>query len=237
MKTIKISIITVVWNDKVGLEKTIKSIINQTYENIELIIIDGFSTDGSINVIKKYENHINYWISEKDKGIYDAMNKGIDVATGTWLNFMNAGDIFVDKNVLNKINFSKNNNMVLLYGNKIQNNKIVYPLDIKKLEIGEIHANHQSMFFNQKILKDDLSYKLKYKIYGDYELVNKIYLKYPYLIKYINILIADFEGGGVSSLPSIQKRKDKYRIIIKYYGYIGFIKAIFYRLGKNNFEN
>ena len=88
----KISIITVVYNGEEFLEETVLSVLNQSYKNIEYIIIDGGSTDGTVDIIKKYEDEIDYWVSEADKGIYDAMNKGIDVATGEWINFINAGD-------------------------------------------------------------------------------------------------------------------------------------------------
>ena len=225
----KISIITVVWNDSVGLKKTIESVINQSYGNVEFIVVDGGSSDNTVEIIKKYEKYIDYWVSEKDQGIYDAMNKGIRAATGTWVNFMNAGDCFVDNMVLNNIQFEAFDNELLLYGKKMQNNKIINPLPIEKLEIGEIHANHQSMFFNKKLLGVELFYDLQYKIYGDYELVNKIYLNYSELIKYIDVVIADFEGGGVSSVPSAQKRKDKYAIIYRYYGLIGLLNALLYR--------
>jgi cellulose synthase/poly-beta-1,6-N-acetylglucosamine synthase-like glycosyltransferase len=94
-----ISIITVVYNGEKFLEETIKSVINQTYDNVEYIIIDGGSSDGTIDIIKKYEDYIDYWVSEKDNGIYDAMNKGIDLATGIWINFMNAGDLFFDNTI------------------------------------------------------------------------------------------------------------------------------------------
>lgn len=98
----KLSVITVVYNGEAFLEDTIKSIINQTYENIEYIVIDGASTDGTLNIIKKYEDKIDYWVSESDLGIYDAMNKGIDVASGEFINFLNAGDRFVDEHVWKK---------------------------------------------------------------------------------------------------------------------------------------
>jgi len=228
----KISVITVVWNDAKGLERTIKSVISQTYENLEFIVIDGGSTDGTLEVIKKYANKIDYWVSEKDNGIYDAMNKGIKVATGTWVNFMNAGDIFVSNNVLNSIDWDKYNNKVLIYGKKIQNGKVIEPLPLKMLEVGIIHANHQSMFFNKYLLQNELYYNIKYKIYGDYELVNRIYIKYRDKIKYINKIIADFEGGGISSTPSFQKRKDKYMIIYESYGLKYLMKSIIYRLIK-----
>ena len=90
----KLSIITVNYNDAKGLERTIKSVISQTFHDYEFIIIDGGSTDGSVDVIKKYESHIDYWISEKDGGIYPGMNKGLRQAKGEYLNFMNGGDCY-----------------------------------------------------------------------------------------------------------------------------------------------
>lgn len=98
-----ITIITVCFNAVNVIERTILSIINQTYPNVEFIIVDGGSKDSTIDVIRKYDNKISKWISEPDKGIYDAMNKGIKLATGEWINFMNAGDCFSDENVLSKI--------------------------------------------------------------------------------------------------------------------------------------
>ena len=86
----KISVVTVSYNAVETIEETILSIINQTYDKVEYIIIDGGSTDGTVDIIKKYADHLAYWVSEPDKGIYDAMNKGIDVATGDYINFMNS---------------------------------------------------------------------------------------------------------------------------------------------------
>ena len=100
----KYSIITINYNNRDGLEKTIQSVINQTCQDFEFIIIDGGSTDGSVDIIKKYNDRINYWVSEPDKGIYNAMNKGILQAHGEYLNFMNSGDCFFDNEVLNKVN-------------------------------------------------------------------------------------------------------------------------------------
>jgi cellulose synthase/poly-beta-1,6-N-acetylglucosamine synthase-like glycosyltransferase len=88
-----ISIVTVVYNGEAFLEETILSVINQAYDNVEYIIIDGGSTDRTIDIIKKYEDKLDYWISESDDGIYDAMNKGIDLVTGEWVNFVNSSDV------------------------------------------------------------------------------------------------------------------------------------------------
>jgi len=229
-----ISIITVVYNGEKYLEETIQSVINQTYDNVEYIIIDGGSTDGTLDVIKKYEDKIDYWISEKDEGIYDAMNKGIDVAAGDWINFMNAGDRFYADDVLKKVFGGTYDipNVALFYGNKIANDKLERPLDIKKLEVGEIMACHQAMFFNKAILKNDLYYDLRYPIYGDYELVNRIYISKK-SIKYIDVTIAIFAGGGISSVVSTQKRKDKYLIIYRHYGLIGVFCAIVNRIKRS----
>ena len=228
----KISIITIVYNDKEGLQKTIDSVISLNYDNIEFIIIDGGSHDGTAELMRKHESNIDYCISEYDLGIYDAMNKGINVATGDWLNFMNAGDYFANENVLNEIDFTANQKVDILYGYKSQKGKLFYPMSIKNLEIGLIFGNHQSMFFNKNKLQNELYYDEKYKIYADYELVNRIYKQKNSVINFVNVLVADFEGGGISEKPSTQKRKDKYRIVYKSYGVIGILRAIAYRIFK-----
>lgn len=100
----KFSIITVNYNNRDGLEKTIQSVINQTYSDYEYIIIDGGSNDGSVEVIKNYCDQITYWVSEPDKGVYNGMNKGIVQAKGTYINFMNSGDTFYSNNTLEEVN-------------------------------------------------------------------------------------------------------------------------------------
>ncbi|MEP1488975.1 MAG: glycosyltransferase family 2 protein [Algibacter sp.] len=229
----KISIITVCYNCQNSIVDTIESVLNQTcVVDIEYIIIDGKSTDSTINIIKSYEkvfidkNIVYKWYSELDKGIYDAMNKGIKLASGQWLNFMNSGDTFVDNNVLSNIFKFNYNNLNIVYGDKLYNNKIIKSHPIKFLQYGIIMACHQSMFFNKFNLKEELSYNLHYPIYGDYELVAKIHLLNPNKIKYINFPISIYLGGGISSFVSKQKRKDKFKILFKYYGILGVLKGI-----------
>ena len=232
----KISIITIVYNDKEGLQKTIDSVISLNYDNIEFIVIDGGSNDGTVELMQKYKSSIDYWVSEPDNGIYDAMNKGINVATGDWLNFMNAGDYFSNENVLNEIDFTANKKVDILYGYKSQKGKLFYPMNIKNLEIGVIFGNHQSMFFNKNKLQNELYYDEKYQIYADYELVNRIYKQKNSVINFVNVLVADFEGGGISEKPSTQKRKDKYKIVYKSYGTLGLLRAVLYRVFKSEIK-
>ena len=99
----KITIITIVFNNREGFIKTLNSVVSQTYKNKEYLVIDGGSTDGTLDVIKHNSNFIDYWVSEKDRGIYDAMNKGLAKANGEWVIFMNSGDVFSESDVLSKI--------------------------------------------------------------------------------------------------------------------------------------
>jgi glycosyltransferase involved in cell wall biosynthesis len=99
----RLTVVTAVFNGSKTLEATIQSVISQTYANIEYIIIDGGSTDGTLDIIRKYEDAIDYWLSEPDKGVYDAMNKGIRASTGTWLNFLNANDVYCNCSAIESV--------------------------------------------------------------------------------------------------------------------------------------
>ena len=127
-----ISIITAVYNGEKNLEETILSVTNQTYDNVEFIIIDGSSTDGTIDIIKKYEDKIDYWISEKDSGIFDAMNKGILASKGDYINFMNAGDFFTTINLVKEVvNILNSEEIDFLHGGYNFGNGNYYNSNIK----------------------------------------------------------------------------------------------------------
>lgn len=152
-----ITIITVVYNGAQFLEETIKSVIKQTHDNVEYIIIDGGSTDGTLDIIRQYENEIDYWVSEKDRGIYDAMNKGIILATGDWINFMNAGDLFYTLDTLKNTFYEKNYDDDILFGNV----HIQYP-DFSRIETaGNPHYLWRGMqFCHQSIFVRTANHKL-----------------------------------------------------------------------------
>lgn len=211
-----ISIITVVYNGQKYLEETILSVLNQTYDNVEYIIIDGGSTDGTLDIIKKYEDKIDYWVSEKDKGIYDAMNKGIALASGQWINFMNAGDEFFDMGVLTEI--SRHLHADLVYGNHAvydddKNSNTVIDVSSYK-DTRNIPFCHQSLFALSKLLKEN-PFDMSYKIAADYDQ----YLKLKNLnatILYIPITISLYLDGGLSAISRKKLIEEYYDVTKKY---------------------
>lgn len=197
-----LTIVTVVRNGGQILEKTIESVINQGYSNIEYVIIDGGSTDNTIDVIKKYEKSIDFWISEPDKGIYDAMNKGILSATGKWINFMNAGDEFYNLKVCSIVA----DNILLydsdvIYGdfvafdNKFNSEIYVKARPLAKIWTGMVFC-HQSVFIKNKILSD-FPFDLNYKIVADFKQVLSVYNR-AYVFKKLGIPISKITIDGVS---------------------------------------
>lgn len=199
-----ISVVTVCYNAVNEIEKTILSVLNQTYDNIEYIVIDGGSNDGSVDIIKKYADCIAYWVSEPDRGIYDAMNKGIRAAKGEWINFMNAGDRFENMGVLEQ--FSEYNLIYLkaVYGNT----KFVTKQGVGYRTAKDVHyiskdmpTSHQSFFIRTEIAKE-FRFDLKYKYAADYHMIYAIYRKYgPKSVAHLPFTVAEFEAiDGLSML-------------------------------------
>ena len=157
-----ISVITAVFNGEAHLEETIKSVITQNYTNIEYLIIDGGSTDGTLDIIKKYQEHISYWVSEPDKGVYDGMNKGIKAAKGQWLNFMNSGDIFASPDALEIFyrHCLQNPQKSFFYGNT--NISINYGDERKVLDVFDADHRQMKLIHQACIYKKDLHEKLGY---------------------------------------------------------------------------
>ena len=177
IKPLKITVVTVVKNDEAYLESTITSVAKQDYKNIEYIIIDGGSTDGTINIINRNRSYITFSKSSSDKGIYDAMNKGISFSSGDYLIFLNSGDEFNDSNVISK-------SVALIHANPLV--ELVYGNSYEKTEGGALllkkardhrfiwygmFTHHQSMFFKRDSIQD--GYNLAYRIGADYALVAK----------------------------------------------------------------
>lgn len=203
----KISIITVCYNSATTIEKTIQSVANQTYNNIEYIIVDGNSKDETLSIIKKHESTITKWVSEPDKGLYDAMNKGIAMATGDIVGIVNSDDTFYSNTILADIAaFHQNNAIDASVGNIIQHNlkgKIVRLYSSKnwrpeKLKIGFMPP-HPSIFFKKSLFEKYGDYKLDFKIGADYELITRFFLKNKISWKYSGITTTAMLVGGLSS--------------------------------------
>lgn len=214
----KISIITVCYNSASTIEKTIQSVASQRYQNIEYIIVDGNSKDNTIDIIKKHENNITKWISEPDKGLYDAMNKGLALATGDLIGILNSDDTFYSVNVVEEIaEFHENNNIDASVGNIIQHKedgKVVRMYSSKfwspeKLRIGFMPP-HPSIFFERKLFSKFGNYDLGFKIGADYELITRFFLKNNISWKYSNITTTAMLVGGLSSSGS-----SSYKLITK----------------------
>jgi len=233
-----ITVVTVVRNGEETLEKTILSVINQSYKNVEYIIVDGASTDGTLDIVKKYEDRIDYWISEPDNGIYSAMNKGIDLATGEWINFMNSGDFFTKNDVLERVFDNTNwNNIDVVYGNAI----VIYKNYIIELIADEdSHAllngptyRHGASFVRtslHKEIKFDISKASLLKYALDFHFIFTLF-SMGKIFKKIDITILSYIEEGTSNHPykslwynflilSCKGKKFKYFFI--------FLKKLFY---------
>jgi glycosyltransferase involved in cell wall biosynthesis len=201
-----ISVVTVVYNGDKHIESTIESIVDQKYTNIEYIIVDGGSTDHTLEILKKYSSSIDFWISEKDNGIYDAMNKGKKLSNGDWLLFLNSGDFFVNQNVLSDfVDFVTNSKGVvdIFFGSTLVLNEIRKPKN--QLEINDFILGlpfcHQSVFVSKEVYKA-FDFDSSLKIYGDLIFFRRAYLK-GFNFECINLPISNFDLEGVSSKFSI----------------------------------
>ena len=196
--TPKVSIITICRNVAASLERTIKSVATQTYLNYEYIIVDGDSKDDTLNIINRYKNAITQWISEPDNGIYDAMNKGIRMATGEWLILMNAGDYFADVDILEKI-FSKEISLdkTFLYSDIYsirQNGKRI----LRQMSWEKGNIIHQAVIYRKRLHQELGYYRVTSPlIISDY----LFFISVPkeQVMKLEDVVIAVYEGGGVSS--------------------------------------
>lgn len=177
-----ISVITVVYNGEKYLEETIQSVINQTYDNVEYIIIDGGSTDGTLDIIKKYEDRIDYWVSEKDSGISDAFNKGAKVAHGDYINFQGDGDGFYAPDALEKVFQGINPNEDIFVSAKIQridedNNEIYTSKHTESF-------NSKSLLFRMSLPHQGLfTHKSYFQKYGLFDVNNTFCMDYDHLLR------------------------------------------------------
>lgn len=197
---ILVSVITVVLNGEKHIEECILSVLNQSYKNIEYIIIDGKSSDNTINIIKKHENKIDYWHSETDGGIYYAMNKGIELANGEIIGILNADDYYLIDSIEKIVETHKIQNAGVYYGDMLLVNKekkLVLKPDISKMnQMPAIY--HPTCFVTKKVYTNIGLFDTRFKISSDYEFLLRCIRK-KIVFHYLPTTITAFRPGGMSA--------------------------------------
>jgi glycosyltransferase involved in cell wall biosynthesis len=224
----KISVITVVYNAAALIEPTMQSVLQQTYPHVEYIIMDGASSDGTLEIIEKYRYRLGSFCSEKDRGIYDAMNKGLERATGEYVLFLNAGDLLADETTLARV-FATDEDADVYYGNTkiIDNNGNVLgdrrlrppsQLTWKSLRLG-MCVSHQSFIARRNLCEP---YDLLFVISSDIDWVIRV-LKKARKIVYVNTTISKFLEGGTSAKKRRTALIERFQIMTRHYGLPGTI--------------
>jgi len=193
------SIITINYNNKEGLRHTIESVINQSFKDFEYIIIDGGSTDGSVDVIKEYADHVNYWVSEKDKGVYNAMNKGIAQAKGDYLVFMNSGDCFHSPDVLELM---ADYHEYIICGKVLKGDSTIpcghHKPTISLVDLMRGSLPHQAMFIKREIMARH-PYDENYKILSDWKFCIHALVYDNCTFRNSDVIVADYDTSGIST--------------------------------------
>jgi glycosyltransferase involved in cell wall biosynthesis len=219
----KLTVITIVYNNVRDIERTMLSVLGQTYANIEYIIIDGLSNDGTLQVIGKYENRISKLISEKDKGIYDAMNKGLAIATGDYIIFMNSGDEFYDSDTVAAV-FASANDADIYYGETEM-------IDDKGQSLGQrrhkapanftwrgfkygMSISHQAIYIRWTLTEP---YDNRYQLSADIDWIIRAAKKAKTIVN-VNRYVAKYLVGGMSKKKHKQSLQERFDIMKRYYG-------------------
>lgn len=213
----KLSIITINYNNRNGLRKTIESVVAQTTRDFEYIIIDGGSTDGSVDVIKEYADYIDYWVSEPDKGIYNAMNKGVAVAHGEYCQFLNSGDWLYDCHVINDIDnlpFCEDMLIGRLMCIGVQKSRLNHPVpnDISFLRFYCNGLPHQSIFIKRSLLVDN-PYDETLKIVSDWKFFIETLIFKNCSYRLTSRIIAFYPEDGISATQTENVAKERTQVV------------------------
>ncbi|WP_455672680.1 glycosyltransferase family 2 protein [Phocaeicola sp.] len=226
----KFSIITVTYNAAKVLEDTIQSIVTQTYKNVEYIIVDGGSTDDTLNIINRYKKHIHTVISEPDKGLYDAMNKGIKLATGDYLCFLNAGDGLHEDDTLQLMvhSLTKTELPDVLYGETEIVDSEGHFLHMRRLSVPEkltwksfkkgMLVCHQAFFARRELALTE-PYDLQYRYSADFDWCIRI-MKKATVLHNTHLTLIDYLNEGMTTQNHKASLKERFRIMTKHYGFI-----------------
>ncbi len=221
----KLSIITIVYNNVRDIERTLQSVLNQTYPNIEYLVIDGASNDGTLEILKKYESRLSKLITEKDEGIYDAMNKGLAAATGDYVLFMNSGDELYAPDTVQKV-FASAEDADIYYGEtemydenwqSLGRRRHQAPAKFtwKSFRLG-MSVSHQAIYIRRSLTE---AYDLQYQLSSDIDWVIRAAKKAKKIVR-VEAYVAKYLVGGMSKKRHIQSLKERFAIFTKHYGLI-----------------
>lgn len=211
----KFSVITINFNNQSGLRGTIESVVGQTYDDYEYIVIDGGSTDGSVEVIKELASDIDYWVSEKDHGIYHAMNKGVAQAHGEYCIFVNSGDVMYDKCVLTRIAGTILNEDILVGKILSFANDVLFTPPSRSISLYYLYSGtvpHQSSFIKTDLLRQ-YPYDENLKIVSDWKFFVQAIVLHNCSVRYIDEIIARFDTNGVSTTNPDKMWKEKEQVL------------------------
>jgi glycosyltransferase involved in cell wall biosynthesis len=221
----KLTVITIVYNNVRDIERTMLSVLGQTYTNIEYIVIDGLSNDGTLQVIDKYRDRISKLISEKDKGIYDAMNKGLAIATGDYVIFMNSGDEFYDAGTVAAV-FASANDADIYYGETEMINDSGQSLGQRRHKAPAnfnwrgfkygMSISHQAIYVKRSLAEP---YDSRYQLSADIDWIIRAAKKAKTIVN-VNRYVAKYLVGGMSKTKHRQSLKERFDIMKRYYGLI-----------------
>lgn len=220
-----LSVITVVYNNVRDIERTVKSVLHQTHPGIEYIVIDGGSTDGTLEVLRKYEKQLAQLVSEPDNGIYDAMNKGLKLTSGDYVLFMNSGDEIYAPDTVAKV-FASSEDADIYYGETELYNEDWQPLGMRRLKSPEnfnwkgfnrgMTISHQAIYVKRSIAP---FYDLNYKLSADIDWVIRA-AKQARHIQNTHLIVAKYLAGGLSQKRHKQSLKERFTILSKHYGLV-----------------
>ena len=245
----KLSVITIVYNNVRDIERTALSVLNQTYANIEYIIIDGASTDGTLEILKKYESRLHKLVSEKDKGIYDAMNKGLALATGDYVLFMNSGDEIYAPDTVEKV-FASEPEADIYYGETEMYDESWKSLGQRRHRAPEdfswrefkygMSISHQAIYIRRSLTEP---YDTTYKLSADIDWILKAAKRAKKIVN-TKMYVAKYLVGGMSKKKHRQSLVERFHIFSKHYGLIpnlfnhaviaGKLAGYYLRYGRTN---
>lgn len=237
----KLTIITINYNHKDGLQRTIDSIVNQTFTDFEWIVVDGGSTDGSRELLEQFQDRFSWWCSEPDKGVYNAMNKGVAHATGEYVNYMNSGDTFTSSTILSEI-FSKPRSADVLYGLMVRgtidgklNNEILLKPNLNWWDFYNCTFNHQATFTRRELFERYGYFDESYQVLADWRHFAQLICVERCSYEFIPQKVAIYEGNGLSDTQWDKIELEQKRIRQEVYPTITFVD--YYQLNRLDLVN